>query len=77
MDNAAGEQVYSRRWYEEHIDRLLGELAAEAHTWLDRDREAPYEATAIASRITNLARALSANAHAIGRIDYEEYVRGR
>ena len=70
-------EPYSRRWLEQHIEQKAIELAWEMQMWMNRDREAPYEAKAIAARITNIARSLSADTHAIGQIDYEEYVRGQ
>lgn len=66
---------YSKRWHEERIEQHLGELAAEAANWYERDREDPHAAKAIAARITNIARALSADTAAIGALDYQEWVR--
>ena len=69
-------EPFSRRWHEERIEAHSADLAKELVAWFDRDREAPLVATAIAARITNLARALSAETSAIGELDYREYMKG-
>ena len=68
-------EPFTREWHIANIDRLTGELAGELLAWEERDREAPYAAKSIAARITNIARALSAETHAIGTLDYQEHVR--
>lgn len=68
-------EPFTREWHVANIDRLIGELTGELLAWDERDREAPYAAKSIAARITNIARALSAETHAIGTLDYIEHAR--
>ena len=70
---ARGGGPYSRRWHEANIDRLIGELAEQVSAWYERDREDWREPKAIASRVTNLARALSAETQALALLNWQEY----
>jgi len=62
--------TYGRAYHEEQFDRLVHDLATEVEAWLSRDREA--SATHLASRITNIARAMSAQADGLARISAHE-----
>ena len=64
---------YTREWHTTNIDRLTGELAEVLVRWHTRDRE--ISAKGLAARITTIARSLSAETHAIGQLDYQEWVR--
>ena len=61
--------TYGRPYHTARIDLVLEELAAEVANWLDRDREDDAMHYHIASRLTNVARALSGEAHALAALN--------
>lgn len=66
VDQRSG--TYGRPYHTAKIDLALEELATEITKWLDRDREDDMMHYHIASRITNIARALSAETHALAKL---------
>ena len=69
--------TYGRAYHTARIDLALAELAEVAGSWVDRDKEDPATHYYIASRLTNLARVFSAEAHALAALANAEYNRGR
>ena len=66
---------YTRERLIANLDRLIGEAAALTAEWMNRDREDAAQEKAIAGRLLNVHRAMSADMHEIGQIDYREEVR--
>lgn len=67
--------VYTREYLIQHIDGLIVEAAALTAEWMERDREDVDAVKRIAGRLLNVHRAMSADMHEIGQIDYREEVR--
>jgi len=66
---------YSRERLIANLDRLIGEAASLTAEWMARDREDAAQEKAIAGKLLNVHRAMSADMHEIGQIDYREEVR--
>jgi len=66
---------YTRERLIANLDRLIGEAASLTAEWMNRDREDAAQEKAIAGRLLNVHRAMSADMHEIGQIDYREEVR--
>ena len=70
--------TYGREYHEAQVERHTVALAEELTKWMERDREDSVSATYhLASRLSLISRALSAEAAALATISQHEHNRRR